>query len=802
MAPRGVLFLLAFASGAAALTYEAVWIRWFRLLFGSTTHASSATLAAFFGGLALGAALAARRAPRVARPLRAYAWIELAAGVAALWVPLAVRLYDPLYPALYETLGERRWVFVALKLVLAALAVLPAAALLGAALPFLATALLGSQGSLGRDGSRLYALNTLGAAAGAVLGALLGPEWLGVNATYGAALATSAAIALVSFALASATPGLRGAAREPAPSPTGPRPDAGVTWLAFASGFGVLAFEVLLIHALGQLYSHSAYTLGLVLLAVLLALAAGAAGVAASEGRVASATLLRLGLAGTAALVLAMPWIVRGLGPPALVAGFAAFLCAGVVFPLTFRLAAAGPAGARLGRLLAANTLGGILGSLGASFLLLPWVGLWASIGWLGVLYASAALLVPGPRPARATSLALPALTALGLFLAGRDPWHTPSVTLRAGEHLLALREGAHGLVSVVESADGNRRIKIDDIYQFGDSREARLSERTGHLPLLLHPAPRTVAFVGSATGGVAGAAVQHPVERIDLIEIVPEVQELAATHFAATNRGVHADPRAHLVTEDGRNHLRATRTRYDVIVEDCFVPFTPGAASMYTQEHYRDVRARLAEGGVFCQWLPVYQLEGEMLAIVLATFLAEFPAGTLWRPHLRPHFPVVGLIGIEGALPGVAALERRAGELRALGIQDPWVTDARALWLMYLGPAAAAFTGPLPRPHRDAHPYYEFVAARIAPADLGSFRYADWILLSERIVARSAERELFPGRPGAPPLGACALQKANLAWAGGVDERVAEAWREARRHLPAEILALRDATFSDVWPR
>ncbi|HEX6883847.1 MAG TPA: fused MFS/spermidine synthase [Planctomycetota bacterium] len=797
-----MLLLLAFASGAAALTYEAVWIRWFRLLFGSTTHASSATLAAFFGGLALGAALAGRRASRVARPLRAYAWIELAAAAAALWVPLAVWLYDPLYPALYARLGDERWAFIALKLALAALAVLPASVLLGAALPFLATALLGSHGSLGRDGSRLYALNTLGAAAGAVLGALLGPEWIGLPATYGAALATSTAIALASFALAPTGTSTPGRAPEMPASATGPRPDAGATWLAFASGFGVLAFEVLLIHALGQLYSHSAYTLGLVLLAVLLALAAGAALVSASAGRVTSATLLRLGLALTAALVLATPWIVRGLGPPALVAGFAAFLCAGVVFPLTFRLASAGPAGARLGRLLAANTLGGILGSLGASFLLLPWLGLWSSIGWLGVLYASAALVVPGTARARAATLALPALAALGLALAGRDPWHTPSVTLRAGERLLALREGAHGLVSVVESADGNRRIKIDDVYQFGDSREVRLSERTGHLPLLLHPDPRTVAFVGSATGGVAGAAVLHPVERIDLIEIVPEVQELAAAHFAPFNRGVHADPRAQLVTEDGRNHLRATRTHYDVIVEDCFVPYTPGAASMYTREHYHDVRARLTERGIFCQWLPVYQLEGEMLAIVLATFLAEFPEGTLWRPHLRPHFPVVGLIGGNGRLPGVAEIERRAGELAALGVDDPWVTDARALWLMYLGPAAAAFTGPLPRPHRDAQPYYEFVAARISPADLGSFRYADWIHLSARVVAGAGARELFPGRPGGHPLGACALQRANLAWAGGVKDRAAEAWREASRHLPEEILALRDMTFSDVWPR
>jgi spermidine synthase len=376
-----------------------------------------------------------------------------------------------------------------------------------------------------------------------------------------------------------------------------------------------------------------------------------------------------------------------------------------------------------------------------------------------------------------------------------------PSVTLQPGESLLALREGPHGLVSVVESADGNRRIKIDDLYQFGDSREARLSERTGHLPLLLHPAPRRAAFVGSATGGVAGAGVLHPLEELELIEIVPEVQELAAHFFTATNRGVHADPRARLVDEDGRNHLRASRTSYDVIVEDCFVPFSPGAAAMYAREHYRDARARLTERGVFCQWLPVYQLDERMLSVILATFLAEFPEGTLWRPHLRPHFPVVGLVGCKGRLPSASEIEGRTRELARLGIEDPWVTDARAVWLLYLGPAAAFFVGgERPRPHTDAHPHYEFLAARVSPRDLATFRYADWIRTSERLV--HGEPELFPGRPPAPALGAAALQRANLAWAGGAHAHVERSWNEARQHLPPEILTLGDATFSDVWPR
>jgi spermidine synthase len=475
-----------------------------------------------------------------------------------------------------------------------------------------------------------------------------------------------------------------------------------------------------------------------------------------------------------------------------------------MVFPLTFRLASGGAVGGRVGRLLAANTVGGILGSTGASYVLLPAVGLFSSIGWLGALYGIAALAVPGSLRARVGALALLCATVLTLRGLAQDPWSVPSVTLRAGETLVAFEEGAAGLVSVVEDSDGNRRIKIDDTYQFGDSKEARLSERLGHLPLLLHPEPKSVAFVGSATGGVACAAVQHPVQRIDLIEIVPEVQELAARHFAHVNRGVHHEPRTRRITEDGRNHLRATRERYDVIVEDCFVPYHPSAASMYTQDHYAEARERLSERGVFCQWLPVYQLEAQTLAIIVATFLEEFPAGALWRPHLRPHFPVLGLLGCRGPWPSVAELTQRSSELRALGVEDPWVCDARGLWMLYLGPADQWFAGePRPRPHRDRTPYFEFIASRYSPLDVARYPYSGWVRMNDRLLGGSSEGDpLFPGRPRSPLLGAQALLRANLAWAGGARDKAGEAWREAEKHLPAELLVLGDKTFSDVWPR
>jgi len=790
---------LAFLSGVSALIYESVWIRWFRVLLGSTTQASAVTLAVFFGGLALGAAWAARRAARSKRPLREYAWIELGVALAALWVPLALNLLEPWYPALRSACGERTGLFLVLEVALAAVAALPAAFLLGATLPLLATALLGERGELGRGASRLYALNTLGAAVGAALGALLLPEWIGVPATYAVALGTSLVVGAGAWFARAPLAVVEGQPHEPAPAA---RAAAGPLVLAAASGFAVLAFEVLLIHALGQLYSHCAYSLGLVLLVALVGLALGAALVARSAGRIASATLLRASLALTAVLIALTPWTQARFGQGVLLLGALIFVTAGLVFPLTFRLAAGGPAGARLGGLLACNTLGAIAGSLAASHLFLPATGVWRSLGALALVYALATAAVPGGWRARLAGV-LPACVALLFVLLGPlSPWKRPDVRLAPGDTLLALERTPDGIVSVVESADGNRRIKIDDVYQFGGSSEHAVAERTGHLPLLLHPDPRTVAFVGSATGGVAGAAVLHPVERIDLVELIPAVQELGARYFAETNRSVHHDPRTRLVVEDGRNHLRTTATAYDVVVEDCFVPFQPGAASMYTRDHYQEVRARLTERGVFCQWLPVYQLDETNLRIIAATFESVFPGATLWRPHLRPQFPVVGLIGFAGPPPALSELTARTEELHRLGLHDRFVTDARHLWLLHVGAVAQLFAeSPRPRPHSDVRPYFEFVSSRTPGHALDAFRYQGWPRLCDTLARRApTPDEPFADRPHALALGGNALLRANLAQAGGSDHHVRQSWAEVLRHLPPDVLLVRDPSFSGLW--
>src|SRR5262245_23464525 len=80
---RHALLLACFLlSGFAALLYQTVWTRELSFVFGTSELAVAAVLAAYMGGLALGAAAAARLAPRLRRPVLVYGLLELAIALA------------------------------------------------------------------------------------------------------------------------------------------------------------------------------------------------------------------------------------------------------------------------------------------------------------------------------------------------------------------------------------------------------------------------------------------------------------------------------------------------------------------------------------------------------------------------------------------------------------------------------------------------------------------------------------------------------------------------------------------------
>jgi spermidine synthase len=250
---------------------------------------------------------------------------------------------------------------------------------------------------------------------------------------------------------------------------------------------------------------------------------------------------------------------------------------------------------------------------------------------------------------------------------------------------LLALRESSHGIVAVVEKGP-SRRIKLNNYYVLGGTASTGDERLQGHLPLLLHPAPKQVAFLGLGTGITAGAALLHPVERITAIEMVPDVIDVARRHFAEANLRVLDSPRVEVVAEDARNYLLGSAKRFDVIVGDLFVPWHRGEASLYTADHFTAARHALAPGGIFCQWLPLFQLSEEEFNIVTATFLDVFPHATLWRGDFAPNMPALALVGqLDATALDPTLIERR---LREMGPDDmnPTLAHPAGFWMFLVG--------------------------------------------------------------------------------------------------------------------
>jgi spermidine synthase len=407
-----VCFLL---SGATGLIYEVLWARMLGLVFGVTTLAISAVLAAFMGGLALGSVLASRFATRIVRPVRVYAVIELAIGVYALAVPLLFRLIDRVYAGVWQSLQPGFYGSAATRFVLASMVLIIPTALMGATLPVLARAVTASvQRSI--SVTSLYTLNLVGAIAGTIAAGFFLLPSLGVNATIWVAALTNLAIGIVAWLLDSRDRGQAVSTSrtvdESIEQPAGEyRASNSAFWLACAlvSGLVTISMQVVWSRMLSMIIGSSTYAFSIVLALFLTGLSLGAYFVSrrkSSDPQTVRRRVFVVQLLIAASLFLS---IRVANGTPALLvsAGFrlginswgglmALQICAaallillpsvlmGMVMPLVLKWAEhpepAGEAGSGaptstsrlVGLSYAMNTLGAIAGSVITAFLLIP----------------------------------------------------------------------------------------------------------------------------------------------------------------------------------------------------------------------------------------------------------------------------------------------------------------------------------------------------------------------------------------------------------------------------------------------
>ena len=183
-----------------------------------------------------------------------------------------------------------------------------------------------------------------------------------------------------------------------------------------------------------------------------------------------------------------------------------------------------------------------------------------------------------------------------------------------------------------------------------------------------------------------------HPgVERIDAVELSPLVLRYAEEFFAPYNRSVFADRRVRFLQEDARWVMARERAAFDVVVGDLFLPWRTGEGRLFTLEHFENVKRSLKPGGLFCQWLPMFQLTRPQFEAIARTFCQVFPDVFLVRGDFYAELPIIGLVGGRNFHEiDWAKVEAGCERLRTGGVtKDPLVCHADGVTMLLLGPLA-----------------------------------------------------------------------------------------------------------------
>jgi spermidine synthase len=820
-----VLFVL---SGACALTYQVVWSRFLAEIFGVTAFAVSTVLVSFMGGMALGAYWLGTRVDRAARPLRIFAALEAGIGAYALVLPLLLAgagfLYDTLFPALPDSFLLKS----AIRFVMSLALLLFPTILMGGTLPALGRGLLQRKDRVGLAVGLLYFVNTLGAAVGCFLAGFWLLPHLGLTGTTRLAVAFNFLVGATAYfvdrrdAPAAVDPAASQSGAASADAAPLTEPASWPLWVAFGSGFAALAFEVIWFRVLVLVFGSTVYSFAAMLSVFLLGLAIGSAVLGPWSDRTrAPVRLLALAQAGVAICALAGSLSVNhiplmflrsirdfgityeGMTLTKLLLSFVTILppalAFGGTFPVVVRLAAAlgRGTGASIGQVYTWNTAGAILGAFLTGFVLLPSAGteitLKLVIG-VSICMAFGSLLVePGRLNLRWAAPAGALIVVLVVVLVMAPPWDRrllgcgvyfeprtfidPQGGVSVGGvladyHLMTYTEGYNETTTSFESPKG-KFITVNGSPSASDQFEDMFVHRMlGHLPIFFHAGPvKRVGVIGLGAGVTAGALGLHDIERLTTIELEKGVL-VASRFFEDNNDHVLDNPHLDLRIDDGRNFLRLSRDKFDVISSHANFPSVSGSGALFSKDYLEQCKAHLAPGGIMGHWAPLWRTRPEDWKTAVATFTDVFPhvrvftvgLTTVLLGRVEP-FPPVDLaelrarfawpgvaqslqgIGVRGPIEVLSYYQMDEAEARRLSAGAPRTTDDRPI-LEFEAPRAAFEETVVPNltDIRGVRPSREERADRLGLS--GEDRDAFLTLSKAYDDARDGEMLLYAGRP------------------------------------------------------
>lgn len=786
-----------FLSGLTGLIYQVLWTKMIIKIIGSSPFAVSIILTVFMSGLGIGSFLAGRiidRTANASKLVQVYGLLELAVSAYAMAIPLLINLMRPLYAIIYNQLFHHFVLYNLITFVGCFVLLSIPVICMGATLPVLCRFYVTSLSSLGTHTGRLYGLNTIGAAFGAFICGFWLINILGIWGSLTCAVVINATIGVVCLFAGLLIKSLPTAAQSkpissgntaaenigPSLETSQPPLAAKAAIVIFAvSGFCAMSYEVIWTRLIGLIAAPTTYSFTIVLVSFITGLALGSMLFGFLADRVKNPLWLLFGSQIAAALLALLVSQLLGnsqiffakliyvsqadfvLMSALKAAVLFAFIipptiCLGATFPLVGKIYTRSLAsiGKSIGSIYAVNTIGAVLGSFCAGFVLIPLLGKEKSLSLIiGIqlctsLIFAAVLARDKMNVQKAISLVL-AFAGLLLcfylpqwnrFLLAGGKYHRfeeIQTYLQSGgwldtllrgskvqswlkhKELVYYGDGIGGFTTVFKGADpfGNTEFTLANSGKVDASSRGDMPTQTllAHFPMLFHKNPRTVMVLGLASGITAGEVLYYPIERLDVIDISRQVVQ-ASSCFRPWNNDVLANPNTNLIIQDGRAHLNLTNQKYDVIISEPSNPWMAGLADLFTRDFFTQVRDRLNPDGIFNQWLHSYQMNWSTFALICRTFADVFPNNLLvWTDYSKTSGDFM-LIGFNGS--GKLSLDNTMQKIPCISqSKNVKLTDPKILYPLILSEDIKKLVGDGPI-NTDNHPRLEFDAPKAMYSD------------------------------------------------------------------------------------
>ncbi|MBN2804848.1 MAG: tetratricopeptide repeat protein [Deltaproteobacteria bacterium] len=662
--------IATFFSGAAGLSYEIIWTKMLVVPFGNSADATTIVLSAFMIGIAAGSKITGSLSDKIISPIKIYVIAEILLSIYAVSVPFISHSLEA--RQLFSGNSDNLFLTNLFRFATAGSIVAIPAILMGAAVPVLVKSLSFTIRDTRLKIGILYGANTIGGAAGAAVTGFIAIPAAGLIESSLIAASFSIFAALIIFA----------ASKISNFSKTSLQVKAEVVknydnlkWIPFiaaaASGVAILGLEVVWNRILTFVFGHDTYAFSILLIIVLTGLGAGGAFhrllVKYDQKVVSGLSILLMALFSVLSFFTAAQIIISlGMDPfeitlnsslstslwkefirellyaPILV--FLPTFAAGVSLPSAVSLYtnSVSKTGSNIGTIFLINGIAAAASTILTGALLIPFAGIQNSVIIISITSAVAALIILF-SPFNKVSIfnykayAYLFLTLVIIIISFAMGGNLPKKMLHEAvganhQKLLYYKEGRTGTVSVTKNViNQERQLFINSVNEVTTRIVHDQSFKLlGQLGPLLHPNPKTGFTICFGAGISAGAAMSHPLETMDIVDLSSIVWN-AAPYFKNENNNVLMDKRVVKHIEDGRQYLLKSQEHYDVMVLDSTHPKAVDSWILYTTGFYKIAKAHLNEDGILVQWLPLHGLSVNEFKIIINTFLKIFPHMTVW---------------------------------------------------------------------------------------------------------------------------------------------------------------------------